>query len=160
MRIHIPLKLVLLFSALMVSIVPGAAEPPSDQEPANARALYDQLNNLAVEPGQVYALRGAQITRDRVKIYFNRGFVGFIGKVAGEVTGAFFAGDGEVLMVPPNSIEKGSLAQFTGSAVLEEGFSFAYLRFTDQTAAELMAAARPVDPEDPEQPTGFVDQEI
>ncbi len=158
MRIRFTPYLMLVCGALLVCIPPGAAQQATDQKPASAGELYNQLNGLSIDPGQIYVLRGAQLTRDRVKIYFNRGFIGFFEKVAGEITGAFFVGDGEILLIPPNSTEKGSLAQFTGSAVLEENFSFAYLRFTDQTAGELMAAARPVDPEDPEQPTGLVDQ--
>lgn len=131
------------------------ARQASGQTPLSPREVFNQLNDLSIDPGQVYLLRGAQITRDRVKIYFNRGFIGFFGKVAGETTGAFFAGDGEVLLIPPTSTEKGSLAHFTESPVLEANFSIAYLRFTDQTAQELMAVARPPDPDDPEQPTGF-----
>ena len=134
------------------------AQQSSSANAVDARELYTQLNNVGIDPGEIHALRGARLTRDRVKIYFNRGYVGFFDKVAGEITGAFFVGDGEVLMIPPNAIEKGSLKQLTGAAVLEERFSFAYLRFTDNTAAELKAAALPVDPEDPDQPTDMAQQ--
>ena len=129
--------------------VPKAPDP---------RELLEQLNNLSIERGQIYVLRGAQISRDRVNIYFNRGFIGFLDKVGGEITGAVFSGEGEVLLIPPNATEKESLAQFTQSPVLEEKFTFAYLRFTDATAKELLALARPPDPQDSDQPTGFTEQ--
>ena len=158
MELHGSIKKTLLCGAVLLSCWPVVAQQTGGQPGSRPRELFNQLNNLSIDPGQIYALRGAQISRDRVKIYFNRGFIGFFEKADGETTGALYAGDGEVLLVPPNSTEKGSLAQFTQSAVLEERFSFAYLRFTDQTAKELMALARIPDPEDSEQPTGFVDQ--
>jgi hypothetical protein len=120
--------------------------------------LLEQLNSTTVDPSQIYALRDAQITRDRLKIYFNRGFVGLLKKTSGITNGAVFTGDGEVLLTPPNAVEKRSLAQFTHEAILEEQFTTLYLRFTDDAAKELLAQARPPDPESVEQPTGFVQQ--
>ncbi len=127
------------------------------QEAPDPRKLLEELNDVAVDPAQVYVLRDAQITRGRVNIYLNRGFIGFLTSVAGETTGAVFQGDGEILLIPPDPVEKGSLARFTGSPILTEPFTSALLRFTDQTAQELKARARLPDPEDTEQPTGFVD---
>jgi len=76
----------------------------------------------------------------------------------GEINGAVFTGDGEVLLTPPNAVEKLSLAQFTQAPILEERFTTAYLRFTDATAKEILAQAYAPDPESIEQPTGFVEQ--
>ena len=55
----------------------------------------------------------------------------------GRITGAFFQGDGEVLLTPPNAVERRSMSLFTGMAILEEHFSTAYFRFNDDAAAEL-----------------------
>jgi hypothetical protein len=118
----------------------------------------DQLNSATLDPAQVYALRNVQITRDHVRIYFNRGFVGLLKKTLGEPNGAVFNGEGEVLLTPPNAVEKLSLAQYTQTPILEEQFTTAYLRFTDQTAKELLAHSLPPDPESLEQPTDFVEQ--
>jgi hypothetical protein len=79
-------------------------------------------------------------------------------KVNGEVTGAVFTGDGEVLLMPSDAVEKRNLAHFTQAPILEERFDSVYLRFTDRTAGELLAVARKPDPEDLEQPAGFVEQ--
>ena len=124
------------------------------QVPADPNQLLKELNEVKLDSTQVYVLRDTMIARDRVKLYFNRGFVAFLTPVAGEVTGAVFVGDGEILLIPPNAVEKQNLAQFTQAPILSEPFSSAYLRFTDQTARELLARARPPDPEDTEQPTG------
>ena len=64
-------------------------------------------------------------------------------EVNGHITGAVFEGVGEVLLVPPNRAERTSLALFTGSAVLEQRFQSAYLRFSDDhVVAELRAGLR------------------
>jgi hypothetical protein len=148
--------LVLFCLALQTSAVRlRPATPPQTSDP---RELLRQLDEVSVDPTQIYALRNVQLMRDRVKIYFNRGFLGFFTSVAGEVTGAAFSGDGEVLLIPPSKVEKQNLAQFTQSPILEERFTSVYLRFTDQTARELLAAARRPDPEDIEQPAGLAER--
>ncbi|HEV2492632.1 MAG TPA: M1 family aminopeptidase [Terriglobia bacterium] len=155
--------LVLMALALVASTGP-CQEPgkPATQSPAasadDPHELLKQLDDVSVDPGQIYALRNVRITRDHIEIYFNRGFVGFFAPVGGAITGAVFSGDGEVLMIPPSAVEKRNLAQFAQSPILEEQFSSAYLRFTDETARELLAQARRPDPEDTEQPTGFTDE--
>jgi hypothetical protein len=126
----------------------AAAESPS----ADPGALLQKLNALTVDSSRVYFIRDVRITRDRATIYFNRGFVGLLAPVQGEVTGAVFSGDGEILLMPPGVAEGESLARFTGSAVLEEKFASAYIRFTDGTARELLSKAQPPDPESAEQP--------
>lgn len=154
--------LVLIALALLAGVA-VCQEPknPASQSPgapaADPRQLLKQLDEVSVDPGQIYALRNVRITRDHIEIYFNRGFVGFFAPVDGAVTGAVFSGDGEVLMIPPSAVEKRNLAQFTQSPILEEQFSSAYLRFTDETARELRVQAQRPDPEDTEQPTGFAD---
>jgi len=145
------LRLFVLFCAAMFFHSAGGVA----QKPSDPRELLDQLNNASVDPTQIYALRGARITRAGVNFYFSRGFIAFLTKTQGEITGAIFSGQGEVLLVPPDRVEKQSLALFTGSPVLEEQFTAAYLRFTDNTAQELLAVARRPDPEAPEQPPNF-----
>ena len=135
---------------------PSSASSASPAQSLDARQLLQQLDSVSLDPTQVYSLRHAEITRDGLKFYFDRGFVGFLTPVAGEITGAVFFGDGEVLLMPPNAAERQSLAQFTQAPILEERFTSLYLRFTDQTARELKAHAERPDPEDPEQPGDFV----
>ena len=117
--------------------------------------VLDQLNNVKVDPSQVYVLRHAQLIRDRVKLFFNRGYIGFLTQAAGEITGAVYIGQGEILLIPPTQVEKESLARFIHSPILEEQFTMAILRFTDQTAKELLAVAEAPEPDDPERPADF-----
>jgi len=134
---------------------PSTSTTASQAPDIDPRQLLEQLDAVSLDPTQIYSLRDAQITRDGLKFYFNRGFVEFFTPVAGEITGAVFSGDGEVLLMPPNAAERQSLAQFTQTAILEERFLSLYLRFTDHTAQELKARAERPDPEDPEQPGDF-----
>ncbi len=120
------------------------------------KILFDQLNHVTLSPSEIYAIRNVHLTRDRVNFYLNRGFIAMFAPVAGEVTGAVFVGDGEVLMMPGDPIERASLSRFTHAAILDERFTSGYFRFTDQTAAELQAGARRPAPDDSDQPGDIV----
>ena len=78
-------------------------------------------------------------------ITLDDGTIAFTQDAAGKVTGAFFEGDGEVLLLPPNQAERGSMALFTGSAILEEHFVNGYFRFNDDTFTELQPYLRTTD---------------
>jgi hypothetical protein len=143
--------------ALLLLACAFCAAPGTAQQPPDPVELMKQLNDVALDRAQVYAIRNGRITRDRISLFFTHGFIALLTKTSGEVTGAIFWGEGEILMVPPNSVEKRNLAQFTQAPVLEEKFSSVYMRFTDQTASELLAASRKPDPDDPEQPDEFVE---
>jgi hypothetical protein len=74
---------------------------------------------------------------------FDDGTIAFTEDICGRITGAFFEGEGEILLRPPNRAERGSMALFTGMAILEEQFTSAYLRFNDDTAELLRASVSP-----------------
>jgi hypothetical protein len=141
----------------LLACVLQAAAKPSQQSP-DPLDLLKQLNAVALDPAQVYAVRDAHITRGRMDLYLNRGFIAFMTPVQGEITGAVFWGEGEVLTIPPNRAEKRNLAQFTHAPILDEKIDSIYLRFTDQTARELLASSSKPDPDDPEQPGPVVEQ--
>jgi len=110
-----------------------AQNPP--QKPAEA--LYLQLGQVGLDPTRVYKVRGASIERSAIHISLEDGTIGFTQDVMGHITGAFFEGDGEVLITPQSAVERRSLALFTGMAILEEHFATAYFRFNDDLAGEL-----------------------
>ncbi len=90
----------------------------------------------------MFRVRGASLDRAAVHITLEDGTIAFTKDVLGRVTGAFFEGDGEVLLTPPNDVERRSMSLFTGMAILEERFSSAYFRFNDNTAGELQPGLR------------------
>jgi len=111
----------------------------------SAESLYLQLRTVGLDKSRVYRVRDLSIDRAAFHITLNDGTIGFTEDVAGRVTGAFFEGDGEILISPPNQYERASMALFTGEAILEERFATAYFRFNDDTFSELRPSLTPVD---------------
>jgi hypothetical protein len=128
---------------------PAQAVPAQARRPGPAESLYLQLSSTALDPGRVFKVREASLERSAIHITLDDGTIAFTKDVLGRITGAFFEGDGEVLLVPPSDVERRSMSLFTGMAILEERFSTAYFRFNDNTAAELQPGLRA--PEQPEQ---------
>lgn len=120
----------------------AAAENPPDKP---AEALYLQLGQVGLDPARVYQVRGASLDRSAVHITLEDGTIGFTEDVMGRITGAFFQGDGEVLLTPPSNVERRSMSLFTGMAILEEHFASAYFRFNDDAAADLRPDLRATD---------------
>ena len=129
---------------LWLWLIAGAAEVLSAAT-TNAEALYSQLGNVGLDPARVYEVRGTQFNRAAIQFSLDSGTIAFTEDVAGRVTGAFFEGDGEVLLVPPDQAERSSMALFTGAAILEERFVSAYFRFDDDTFKELQPTLRPAE---------------
>ena len=105
--------------------------------------LYRALRNVGLDPQRVFQIREAEIDREDIHIWLNDGTIAFTQSVDGKVTGAFFEGEGEVLVRPPDRMERASLGRFIGAGVLEEKFASAYLRFNDSTAKDLEPYLRP-----------------
>jgi hypothetical protein len=138
-------------------VLPGArayaaqSPPGRTHELGTAESVYLQLNSVGLDPARVFRVRDASLDRPSIHITLEDGTIAFTRDVLGRITGAFFEGDGEVLLVPPNEVERRSMSLFTGMAILEERFSTAYFRFNDNAGAELHSGLRA--PEDAE---GFV----
>ena len=121
----------------------GPAAPPLADQPA--RELFLQLHNVGLDKSRVFQIREATIDRAALHISLDDGTIAFTEDVAGHITGAFFEGEGEVLVMPPDEVERASLALFTGAAILEERFVTAYFRFDDDTYGELKSFLRPAE---------------
>lgn len=118
----------------------AATAIPPDQ---SARVLYSKLQSVGLDTSRVYKIREATLDRSAFHITFDDGTIAFTEDAAGHVTGAFFEGDGEVLLIPNAQTERASMMLFTGAAILEEKFVTGYFRFNDDTFAELKPALRP-----------------
>ena len=144
-----------LFAACASAQVRTASLPspkPLEAQVSNSAAsapvlpLFRALRSVGLDPQNIYKIREAEIDREDVHIWLNDGTIAFTQAVDGHVTGAYFEGDGEVLIRPPDRQERASLGRFINAGVLEETFSSVYLRFNDDTAKELQPFLRP--PED------------
>src|SRR5579863_1566986 len=139
--------------ALIACALPArsaAAEKPPEKP---AEALYLQLGQAGLDPARVYKVREASLDRSAIHITLEDGTIGFTQDVMGRVTGAFFEGEGEVLIAPESAVERNSMSLFTGMAILEEHFETAYFRFNDDVAGELRPDLRA-----PENPQEFIER--
>jgi hypothetical protein len=123
-----------LAAVILAASVALAQDPPA---PTSATALYHQLSSVHLDPDRVFRVRDISVEVHEVHLTFTDGVIAFTAPVNGEITGAYFQGEGEVLVRPPDLVERQSLGLFTGSAVLEEKFSAAFFRFRGGEMAEL-----------------------
>ena len=108
--------------------------------PREPRELLAALNRLQVDPAAVYKVDSSsrlELRRGDAKLLFEEGYLGFFTSLDGRVTGAVFSGRGHILAIPRDPVEKQQLAHFLGAPVIDQDFSSAYLRFTDDTESEL-----------------------
>lgn len=115
------------------------------QNTQNAEKLYLNLRSVGLDPAKVFRVRDASLDHDQIHITIEDGTIAFTEDVNERVTGAFFEGEGEILIVPPDQAERASMSLFTGAAVLEEKFGTAYFRFNDDTYADLQPFLRPAE---------------
>ena len=110
------------------------AQSPPTIARKSAADLYPRIRTVGLDPGRVYHVRDASIHRPSLDLTLDDGTLAFTEDICGRITGAFFEGEGEILLRPPNRVERGSMALFTGMAILEEQFMSGYFRFNDDTA--------------------------
>ncbi len=135
-----PKCLLLILLLLPLAHLPsarGASPDPAAQAKSSAEELYLQLRSVALDPARVFSIRDAALDYPKLHITFDDGTIAFTSDVYGKITGAFFEGDGELLVVPPDQAERASMMLFTGAAILEEPFHTAYFRFNDSMFSDL-----------------------
>jgi hypothetical protein len=118
-----------------VLVVGCAAEEQASA--ISAETLYLQLGQVGLDASRVYGVRDASLDESALHISLDDGTIAFTKDVMGRITGAFFEGDGEILLEPPNDLERKSMSLFTGMAILEEHFATAYFRFNEDVFSEL-----------------------
>jgi hypothetical protein len=104
---------------------------------ADPRALYEALNGLRVDPNRVYPIKDLSLRRDVATFSFEEGRLGFLQALDGRVSGVVFTGRGHVIALPRDAGERRSLAHYIGVPIIDQTFNKAYLRFTDDSDAEL-----------------------
>jgi hypothetical protein len=128
-----------LLAALFIPILSCAAAGGGD--------LARGVREVNLDSSECYRVHDVQINKDDLHIYFTDGYLVFGKPVNGVRTTAVFtsgveAGDGEVLLLPPNRSERRSLASYTGSPTLDEHLNVAVLLFGDNTYNNLMQQIR------------------
>jgi Peptidase family M1 domain len=106
------------------------------------REILASLNALSPDSQNVYTLSAQdriEIRHGDVVLSFQEGRFAFYTPFEGRVTGFVFSGLGHVLSLPHDPSEKQQMARFLGAPVLDQQFVSAYIRFTDDTASNLLA---------------------
>jgi hypothetical protein len=132
-------KCALLLGGLLIWAAATRAASPTDRTP---HELFDALNALRLDPAAVYRLEVSHriaLRRGDATLSFDEGKLAFFLALDGHITGAVFSGRGHVLAAPRDPVEKQQMARFLNATVLDEDFTSAYLRFTDDAAKELLA---------------------
>jgi len=114
----------------------GAKTPPA-QSTTEPRALYQALNELRPDSEHVFAVHDIELRRSAIGISLIEGKLAFLTPIGGKVTGAVFTGRAHIIATPRDAAERRSLVTFVGVPLLDQAFSRAYFRFTDDTAGEL-----------------------
>jgi hypothetical protein len=140
-----PIRYGRLFAVCFALAATSLAWTQDSSQKGSAEALYLQLRSVGLDKARVYQIREALLDRAGFHFTFGDGVIAFTEDVMGRVTGAFFEGDGELLLIPPDQVERASMTLFTGAAILEERFDTAYFRFNDQAFAELQPFLRPTE---------------
>jgi hypothetical protein len=115
----------------------GAGDLAVQSSPSDPRALYQALNALRPDGEHVYTIHELNLRRDVVNVRLIEGKLAFFQPIDGRVTGAVFSGRGHIFATPRDRGERHSIAQFLGVPMVSQDFTRAYLRFTDDTAAEI-----------------------
>lgn len=101
------------------------------------------IRSLDLDADQCYRIRELQFTRGDVQFSLTDGYIIFSKPIAGSPIAAVFssavdAGDGEILLLPPDRDERRILAARANGPNLEEHLADAAFFFADDTAIELL----------------------
>jgi hypothetical protein len=121
---------------LSLSPLFATAQTPNVQPQPNTNAIYQQLKNAVIGQESI-ALNGARFKRDAGLFTFKNGTMYFISPVNGKVTGAVFVGEGSFVLEPSSEGEQHSIALLTKENAIQENFTTAVFRFTDNSYDEL-----------------------
>ena len=129
---------VALFLAFVLSVFSAATAQTSPTPPNAVTGLYQQLNNPSAFEKSV-RLENVILQRERVTITFTAGTVYFTPQAADKVRSAVFIGSGKLqATTPPLAFEQDNLRRLLRSDEVSSDFKTAVLRFTDDTASELL----------------------
>jgi hypothetical protein len=130
-----------IFFALGSFLAP-AVFPDTERSP---HELYDAIKALRIDPTNAFHIAPAnhvQLRRGDAVLSFEEGTLAFFSPLDGQITGAVYSGRGHVLAAPRDPVEKQQMGRFLGAPILDQEFIGGYLRFTDDTADELLRQFR------------------
>ena len=121
--------------------VAAAAQAPAPLVPGDGLKLFQGLATAAMDPQRIFKIRDCNLDLEDLHITLEDGTIAYTQAVDGRITGAFFTGEGTVLVLPPDQVERASLALFTQSAALNEHFTQLYLRWDGESLRQQLESA-------------------
>lgn len=119
----------------------------ADEAAGPLQKLSHTLREAKLDPEACYRVRDFAFRRNEVRLFLTEGVLIFRQPVNGVRTAAVFIAseateDAEIVVIPPNRMERRSLASFTGSPNLNEHVSAAVFLFTDGTGERWLEELR------------------
>jgi hypothetical protein len=121
----------LLLTAVMVFVAATSCFAVESNTALPAVSLYQQLRAFQLSGKHVHA-EHLSMNRDRMKLEWSGDFFLQTG-AAGKVYGAVFLGHGHISVEPTSTFEKASVHRFLNMDQVDETFTAAVLRFSDDT---------------------------
>src|ERR1035441_11044216 len=98
---------------ILLAAAAWAQSPPALHCPQSTGELYSRIRTVGLDSERICHVRDAAIHRLNLDLTFESGTIAFIEDICGRITGAFFEGEGEILLQPPTRIERASMALCT-----------------------------------------------
>ncbi len=133
----VSVRLINWFCLLTMASFASASASLADTEVRDPEALLNSLEKVEFDVQHVLTAKDVSLRRDPFSITFDRGHLGFLQPVRHLVTGLYLCGSGTIVGVPPLKTERQQLNLFTGAPVLNERFTEALIRFSDDTYSVL-----------------------
>lgn len=114
----------------------------SDSSSLPPLQIYHELMQLSFDEDQIFEVENVTLVKDRARFHLKTGVIYLARAIAEKVTGAVFLGDGTFKLQPPNAVEKGQINRFLEKDSLNENFSAAYFRFTDESYLRAVLGSR------------------
>ena len=139
---------VLALAATCVALAPQQPAPDA-QAPTAEAEIYAALLDVGFDASGALHVENVEFSRGPATFVLESGTWVPLEPVAGLVSGGVFVGAGKFLYLPPTGVEQDQLEKFTDERALEEEFERLYLRFSDATAASIVATMMAVVDESP-----------
>lgn len=134
----------LLGVALLSWANPNMAEvTPPPAETAHLEAVFGGFYQVGLDLDHPLQVENLVVKKDALEFTMKRGTLYLTRPFEGEVTGAFFSGEGSMAVSLPNATERRSLKRWTGKETFVEPITVAVLRFDDGTDKILSESAKP-----------------
>jgi len=128
-------------------MVGGPACGPAFADAASTAALLEQLRSSRLQPERAVTIEGLSLAIGEARLKIVSGALVPAAPVGGQFREMVFLGEARLLVEPPNRVEGGQLARFTGSERFEETISEAVLAIGLDAASDALFRPndRPVD---------------